>query len=361
MKFLDRPIKYSFLLLGVVLMLNACSSTGSKNNAKSGNKKTTSAVSDIGKKELGGDLEERLKRAEVYTKNNILLSVLNNDRVGEKCKFDAEKDWKDWGRMLRIGFKCATEEQWKTVYEVGHSFSIHHIDAPWGAYFLSLVSEKAGDMPRAVWMAGLAARKAPENAVIEYQKARLLWLQNQKDAAFHSAKKAYELEPNLTEAALLMAQIYFSDYEFQNAEKYFRKVLDKNDKEFTAMLGVAESLVQQDKAKDSIPYFVKSIRLKKSRLDLAYRIAGLLENDVKDYKKAIEWYEKISEVFPKEIISKEKTEVQDKIKSLQAKLEAKNNPPKKAVAKKSKDADEKREPASENNQASPNAGQTGGQ
>lgn len=329
-----QMIKNSLKLLFLMAFVVGCGSTGSGPSSSSIGKKRTSRVSDIGQKELAGDLEERLARSRYYTDNNTLLSVLNGDSVKDKCEFNTEKDYKDWGKMLRVGFACVNKNDWKMVYNIGQTFSVRHIDAPWGAYFLSLVSEKAGDMPRAVWMIGLADRKSPDNAVIEFQKSRLLWLQDQKDAAFQSAKKALELEPKLSEAALLMAQVYFSDYEFENAQTYYRKVINSNDKVFTAVLGMAESFAQLEKYKEAIPFYIRSIKLKKNRIDLAYVLADIFETKLKDYKSALSWYEKISQVFPKEIISKEKTEVQNKISFLTAKIEEQKNSGKQQADKK---------------------------
>ena len=312
----------------------------------------------MSKKELSKEVKERLKRSEKYTKNNILLSVLNNSRVGERCRFNPQKDWKNWPRMLRIGFKCVMQNKWKVVRQVGRTFSTKHVDAPWGPYFMSLVSEKKGDMPRAIWMIGLAGRKSPNNAIIEFQKSRLLWLQSQRDASFHSAKKALSLDSNLTEAELLMGQIYFNDYEFSKAEKHFKKVLKKNSRVFTATLGLAESLVQLGKANESIPYFVKAIKLDKSRTDLAYRLADVFEHEIKNYKKSLTWYKKINQTFPEELISREKTRVLNKIKELNAKIKSLKNPKKKkALAKNSSKS--QRQTASPSANASQNSNQRG--
>lgn len=338
------------LLLGYLAWTVGCS-TGGKSTTET-RKRRTGTVSDIGMKELGGDVQARLKRSKVYTDYNTLLSNLNGDEVKEKCSFDAKTDYQDWGKMLRIGFACVNKGDWKKVEEIGEVFSVRHIDAPWGAYFLSLASEKSGDMPRAFWMIGLADRKTPDNAIIEFQKARLLWLQDQKDASFQAAKKALQLEPKLTEAALLMAQVYFSDYDFDSAQKYYRLVLNANEENFQAVLGMAESFAQLDKHKDSIPFYIRAIKLKRNRIDLAYALADIYETKMNDYKRALEWYEKISAVFPKEVVSKEKTEVFNKISSLTAKIEQQKNPPKQQASKK----DEKREPANKaETNAQPNA------
>lgn len=324
-----------------MLWISGCGTSGSQDSA-SDKRKKTETVSDIDKSLLSGDIQERLKRSKYFTDNNTLLSFLNNDDVREKCSFDAKNDWQDWGKMLRTGFACAAKNDWKKVYEIGQAFSVRHIDAPWGAYFMSLVSEKAGDMPRAVWMIGLADRKAPENAVIEFQKARLLYLQDQKDAAFQSAKKALEIEPKLSEAALLMAQMYFADYEFENAQTYYRKVIDQNQNVFTAVLGMAESFAQLEKYRESIPFYIRAIKLKKNRIDLAYALADIFETKVKDYKRALTWYEKISQVFPADLISKEKTEVLNKIAFLNTKIEEQKNSGKQQAKK---PEDTKRNPA----------------
>ncbi len=329
-----KLIKEASKALFLIAFLAGCGSTGSGPSTSSIGKRKTNRVSDIGQKELAGDLNERLARSRFYTENNSLISRLNNDSIKDKCEFNAEKDYKDWGRMLRVGFACVEKNDWKTVNQIGQTFSVRHIDAPWGAYFLSLASEKAGDMPRAIWMIGLADRKSPDNAIIEFQKARLLWLQDQKDAAFQSAKKALDLDPKLSEAALLMAQVYFSDYEFENAQVYYRKVIDSNDEVFIAVLGMAESFAQLEKYKEAVPFYIRSIKLKKNRIDLAYVLADIFETKIKDIKTALSWYEKISQVFPKETISKEKTEVMNKIAFLTSKIEEQKNSGKQQATKK---------------------------
>lgn len=340
------------VLLGYVWIVG-CSSGGQ--DTAGIRRRRTETVSDIGMKELGGDIDARLKRSKVYTEYNTLLSNLNGSEVKERCEFDAKKDYHDWGKMLRTGFACVNKGDWNKVEEIGQSFSIRHVDAPWGAYFLSLSSEKAGDMPRSFWMIGLADRKSPDNAIIEFQKARLLWLKDQRDASFQAAKKALMLDPKLTEAALLMAQVYFSDYDFDNAQKYFRSVLNANQDNFQATLGMAESFAQLDKHKDAIPFYISAIKIKRNRIDLAYALADIYETKMKDYKRALEWYEKISQVFPKEVVSKEKTEVTNKITFLTAKIEEGKNAGKAQANKKADVKAEKREPAANNGQQAPEA------
>ena len=356
---MDLGLKFRniFCLAIIISLMSACSFMG-----KSSHSKKTEAVSDIGKKELSKEVRERLKRSEKYTKNNKLLSVLNEDGVRERCRFNPQKDWQNWSRMLRIGFKCVMKNNWKVVRQIGMTFSKKHIDAPWGPYFMSLVSEKKRDMPRAIWMIGLADRKSPNNAIIEFQKARLLWLQSQRDASFHAAKKALSLNPNLTEAELLIGQIYFNDYEFEKAEKHFKKVLKKNSRVFTATLGLAESLVQLGKVKEAIPYFVKSIKLERNRIDLAYRLADVFENEVKNYKKSLVWYKKISQTFPQELISREKMRVLNKIKELNEKIKVLKAPKKKKVlAKESSKSDRKAAAQNENIENQPQNSKQKGQ
>ena len=105
---------------------------------------------------------------------------------------------------------------------------------------------------------------------------------------------------------------------------------------------MAESFAQLDKYKESIPFYISAIKLKKNRIDLAYVLADIFETKVKDYKRALSWYEKISGVFPSEIISKEKTEVQNKISFLTNKIEEQKNSGKAQQANKAVD---KRTPA----------------
>lgn len=350
MKAQKISLKNIIIMSVLGLYVIGCGTSGPKESSII--KKRMGSVSDIGEKELGGDLAERLKRSRFYTQNNTLLSSMNNDSVKEKCEFNTEKDYKDWGKMLRVGFACVNKNNWKMVDTIGRTFNVRHIDAPWGAYFLSLASEKAGDMPRALWMIGLADRKSPNNAIIEFQKARLLWLQGQRDSAFQSAKKALTLDPKLSEAALLMAQVYFSDYEFENAQIYYRRVLNLNEKMFTAVLGMAESFAQLDKYKEAVPFYIRAIKIKKNRIDLAYVLADIYETKTKDYKRALDWYEKISGVFPKEVISKEKTEVMNKITMLTAKIEEQKNSGKSQQATKATD---KRNPAAATPAAQPEA------
>ena len=186
--------------------------------------------------------------------------------------------------------------------------------------------------------------------MIEFQKARLLWKTSQRDAAFHAAKKAYELDNNLVEAAFLMAQVYLSDYQFDKAEEYFSKVLKANRRVFTANIGLAESLAQQGKFDKSIPYFEAALKLKQDRTDIALRVANIYETNLKDSKRALAWYERVLSTFPEHVISKEKQEVQAKYDAIVKRMEEAKNPAPKVASPQKQNND--RAPASEA-QASP--------
>lgn len=339
-------IKVIILSIALAGFISGCASSGgSKKTVQKSKDAKTESVADIGGKELGNDIQARLERAKVYTNNTTIISRMKGDDPDARCRYSGSKEEKEnWQQLLKVAYACAYDKNWATVYKIGQEMSIQHIDSPWGPYFLSLVSEEAGDLPRAIWMAGLASRKAPDNPVIEFQKARLLWKTSQRDAAFHAAKKAYELDSNLVEAAFLMGQVYLSDYQFDKAEEYFTKVLKANRRVFTANMGLAESLAQQGKYDKSIPYFEAALKLKQERTDIALRVAEIYDKNLKDPRRALSWYERVLSTFPEHVISKEKQQVQNKYNDVVKRMEAAKAP---KVANEKKVKDSGRTPASD--------------
>lgn len=353
---MKAQFKVIILSLAVAGFISGCASSGPTKKTTASKDAKTESVADIGKKELGNDLEARLERSKAYTDRTSIISRMKGDDPDVRCRYSATKEEKDnWQQLLKVAYACSFDKNWATVYKIGQDMSTHHIDSPWGPYFLSLVSEEAGDLPRAIWMAGLASRKAPNNSVIEFQKARLLWKTSQRDAAFHAAKNAYELDNNLVEAAFMMAQVYLSDYQFDKAEEFFAKVVKANRRVFTANIGLAESLAQQGKFDKAIPYFEAALRLKQERTDIALRVADIYDKDLKDPRRALSWYDKVLATFPEHVISKEKQDVQAKYDAIVKRMEEAKNPASK-VAQPKQNSKTERAPASEATDTGADAG-----
>ena len=217
----------------------------------------------------------------------------------------------------------------------------HHV-SPWGPYYLSLIAEQKGQAMRAVWMIDLALKKAPGKGILLFQKGRLLWKQNKPTLAMELYEAAVRETPELVDAHMSLAQVYYRDQEFEKAGKHFEKVVKYDRRNANAFIGLAECELEDGDEAAAVNYLEKAISLKPANLALRMRQARIYENQLEDFKAALKRYKAIVKLSKRKKLDQPVTNnLLDTIKRLETKVSqakpgeqvSKRNPAKEEVNK----------------------------
>lgn len=144
-------------------------------------------------------------------------------------------------RLVRIANGCVKSQKWDALKVVANSLSQQYPNSPWGAYYLSLASEKQKQYPRALWMVDAALKKSPKEAMLHYQKGRIYWMMNENTAALASFQESLKYNPQFVDSLLFLAQVHYRNQNFKVAEKYFATVLEIEKDNSEAFAGLTES------------------------------------------------------------------------------------------------------------------------
>lgn len=268
-------------LMFVVLFLFGCASTPDGNMSKDSSKKSKKS----------GELQDVRTVDKTYSENIQTVSNLRKVKSKVACVDHNKVDKTNWRNLLEAGFSCIQDKDWTALSSIASKLSHNHLKAPWGPYYRSIVAEHRGDLARSLWMADLSLKKSPDNALILYQKARVLWLTKKESQAYSLMKDVVKKDPKNYDALLFLGNIHYRDREFKEALSYYNKVLEFNsgDSEYRAALG--ESLYFNGNYKDSIKHYKAASSNMKLNGSLYYKV-GLAYKNLKDWEQSKSYLEK---------------------------------------------------------------------
>jgi len=243
------------------------------------------------KSKKSGELQDVKSVDSTYSENIETVSNLRKAKSKVACADHNKVDKANWRNLLEAGFSCIQEKKWTALSSIAAKLSHNHLKAPWGPYYRSIVAENRGDLARALWMADLALKKSPDNALILYQKARVLWLTKHESESYSLMKEVVKKDPKNYDALLFLGNVHYRDREFKEALSYFNQVLKFNsgDAEFRAALG--ESLFFSGKYKESVKHYKAASAKIKINGSLYYKI-GLAYKNLKDWDLSKSYLEK---------------------------------------------------------------------
>lgn len=243
------------------------------------------------------------------------------------------KDWKD---LLAKASACAGDKNWKTLNVVAETLARTDINAPWGAYFMSVAAEGQGEWQRALWMVELAQKKAGQaNGLFMYQHGRVMLGLKDTTRAMSDVQKAVSLEPKLMYGHLFLAEIYHRDLEWAPAAEHYRAVLSIDDKSSRALAGLAEVRLNQGDAVEAAALYQKAITWQPARLDWWLRLGSIYETSLKSAEQALATYKSLRTSLDKgDVKQRPSMDLTAKIKSLENAVSAARQPAAVAAAAK---------------------------
>jgi tetratricopeptide (TPR) repeat protein len=246
------------------------------------------------------------------------ISIVSGVKPGEKCTFNAaqERD-RSWKNLVRHASQCASAGQWSTVEVLAEEMAKGDINSPWSAYFHSVVADKTGDLPRAVWMVELAMKKAPGAALFYYQKGRVLWEMKDYKNAVKEMTTATDLDKNLTDAQVFLAQAYHQNLNYDKATQFYKSALASQSTNPICLKGLADvHLAQGNPAK--VVELLEPVVGRTTDRDIRLRLAQGYEMTGHD-QEALAQYKAVREAGK---VSTASLDLNEKIRGLEAKLAA---------------------------------------
>lgn len=231
---------------------------------------------------------------------------------------------KSWAKsnmktVLDLANSCVKDKDWKMLSALGEHLALELPLKPWGAYYMSLAAEGQMQMPRALWMAKLAVKKAPALNILHYHKGRIEWALGDGNAAIESMKSALNLDPNFVEANFFLANIHFQDQDFKSSRDYFEKVVKSDGGHSQALIGLGESYYKLGDKSDAKKYYEIAINKAPLNLGLRLKLADLYEGN-KNYEQALYHYKKAQGMKPRGPASAKFSDLSLKIRELEKQI-----------------------------------------
>jgi tetratricopeptide (TPR) repeat protein len=205
-------------------------------------------------------------------------------------KVEAEKNWK---HLISYANGCISKNQWSMVEMIGEKLSQIEPDAPWGAYYLSVVSEKNGHTERALWMIDLALKKADGIGLLRYQKGRILWERQFYKEAITEIEKSISLDNGITDAHVFLGQVYLRELDFKKAMGHFQTALGSDSSNYSALFGLANCYIELEQTQEALGMLDRAISRYPRSVDLRLQEIYVYENLLKKPEAALEKYKKL--------------------------------------------------------------------
>ncbi len=275
-----------FIIL-LAAFITGCATTDS-NISEKGN--TQASSKNTKKEKPKEELQDVQTIDKSYGSKIRITSYIKKTKAKIKCSDYSKVKVDEWRKLLESGWSCIKNKNWPVLEEIANILSRKHIKAAWGPYYKSIIAEKQGDLMKAQWMINLAERKAPNNPVITFQKARLAWLQKDETQAFDLMKAVLKQDAKNLDAAQFLGEIHFRDRQFKEAINYLTKTLKYMGRDSKTRLALAESHFELGKYKESLAHYKTAISLTQNNADLWMKM-GLSYQNLKNYERAKSCYE----------------------------------------------------------------------
>jgi tetratricopeptide (TPR) repeat protein len=132
----------------------------------------------------------------------------------------------------------------------------------------------------------------PDAAREEYRKAQEYLEKRDAEHATACLKKAVEIAPQFAGAWNQLGNIAYQSNQAEDAEIYFRQALNQNSNFYGALVNLAGALISQGKVSESLPYYLRAIKVRpddpmgRARLGLTYLYLGKLDEAEEHLKEA---------------------------------------------------------------------------
>jgi tetratricopeptide (TPR) repeat protein len=130
------------------------------------------------------------------------------------------------------------------------------------------------------------------------------------------------MDPTLGEGHFFLAEIYHRDLDLDQAAKYYSKALEVDSKHFGSLAGMAEVMLQKNKADEAASYYQRAVAAQPTRLQAWLRLAYIYETVQKNTVQALNTYKGMkSSIDSGQLRERPSFDLNSKIKDLQETLQ----------------------------------------
>lgn len=188
-------------------------------------------------------------------------------------------DGVDWTKLLGFANACIRRGNWNMVEAIGNKLAVDTSHSPWGPYYLSLVAERHGNMPKALWMIDLAIKRSPNVGILTYNKARLLWKMDLFEESVSYFEKSILLKVNVLEAHYFLGKIYLRDQDLNSAKSQFEISLKYNPQHFDSLLEIAKIYSLKGDVGNEMIFLERARKVKPSDKWIKQRLSLLISQN----------------------------------------------------------------------------------
>lgn len=173
---------------------------------------------------------------------------------------------------------------------------------PDGNFYMARVKNATRDHSQAIDAIKRALESDGKNPVYRYWFGRILADAKKTEEAIAEFKLALELDPKYGDALESMGRIYVDRGQLKEAIESFNKVLAVDPSRNTSRAALGDAYTKLDDWNGAIKSYSEAIENDPDNPNLKYAYARLAnayrEKGPKQYKNAVEWYEKATKVDP---------------------------------------------------------------
>lgn len=174
-----------------------------------------------------------------------------------------------------------------------------HADAN---FYMARVKNASRDHSQAIEAIKRALESDPKNPVYHYWSGRVLADAKKSDEAIAEFKTAIEINPRYADALETLGRIYVDRNQLKQAVDAFTKALEVDPGRNTARAATGDAYMKLEDWDGAIAVYTEAIEADPDNKDLIYvytRLASAYqEKGPRQYKKAVEWYQKAAKVDP---------------------------------------------------------------
>ncbi len=244
------------------------------------------------------------------------LAWVGSSQCPTNAIINKTRDWKD---LVKFANRCLSQKKYKELNIIATKLAEVEPTLPWGAYYLSLEAEGAGQSERAMWMVDLAIKKASNVGVLKYQKGRLLWKKGFYKESVREMEDALRQDPDIADAHLVLGEAYLSELNFKTAQEHYLKVLVNYPTQRVALAGIIDVYIELDRAALALQYIQTAIQAYPRSLHFRLREAYVYENLTQQIEVALARFKDIrTMVMKKSVDGQVPFDLEAKIKDLES-------------------------------------------
>jgi tetratricopeptide (TPR) repeat protein len=235
----------------------------------------------------------------------------------------SNKAWQgqSWKKLMSYANACTLAHNDAMVESIGNEMATSDPLSPWGPYYLSLAAQSKNDLPRALWMADLATKKASKSSILIYQKARVLFAMDDTSNAVESFRRVLQIDPNFVEANLALGHILYREQYLAEALPYFEKALQFDQNNFQALVAAAQCREGKNDFTKASEYWIRAQSLEPQKSFIRLKVADLQEQKLQDYSAALSSYRELKTLAKRQRLDQKLTiDVDGKIHALELKV-----------------------------------------